>query len=287
MNFSASEIDAAYAHCESVVRGHYENFPVASLLLHRRVRRHVAAIYAFARRADDFADEPAYEGRRLELIADWRRRLEEAACGTADHPVFVALSDTIRTRGLPVEPLRDLLDAFEQDVRVSSYETFDDLLAYCRLSADPVGRLVLHLSEHTDEKLLSQSDSICTGLQLANFWQDLSLDLDKGRCYIPREDLRRFRGSEDQVAARVASPAFIDLMRFQVSRTRALLARGAGLPSQVGGRLGFELKLVLLGGMRILDMIEKARYDVFSRRPSLRPPDWGRLLLRAALATSP
>jgi len=281
MTFSPTQIAAAYAHCERAARGHYENFPVASLLLPRGKRRHVAAIYAFAREADDFADEPAYAGRRLELLSDWRRRLDRAAAGAADHPVFIALADTLATHRLPVSLLHDLLSAFEQDVRVDSYETFDELLGYCRLSANPVGRLVLHLFGIDDETMLIQSDAICTGLQLANFWQDVGIDLDKGRCYIPGEDLRRFRCGRETIASRRVTPPFVEVMRYQVTRTRGLFARGAGLPSAVGGRLGFELTMVLLGGLRILEMIEEAGCDVFRRRPSLGAPDWGRLLMKA------
>jgi len=281
MPFSPTQITAAYAHCERAARDHYENFPVASLLLPRAKRRYVAAIYAFAREADDFADEPAYAGRRAEMLADWRRRLDRASGGEADHPVFIALSDTIARHRLPVSLLHDLISAFEQDVRVTSYDGFDDLLGYCRLSANPVGRLVLHLFGLSDEALMLQSDSICTGLQLANFWQDVGIDLDKGRCYIPAEDLARFRCSREQLATRRVSPPFVEVMRYQVARTRSLFARGAALPAAVGGRLGFELTMVLLGGLRILEMIEAVEYDVFTRRPALGAPDWGRLLMRA------
>ncbi len=284
MTFSPSQIAAAYAHCEKAARDHYENFPVASLLLPKGKRRHVAAIYAFARQADDFADEAAYDGRRLEQLEQWRRSLDEAAAGIAEHPVFIALADTISSQKLPVDLLRDLLRAFVQDLTVRGYETFDDLLAYCRLSANPIGRLVLHLFGHDEERLLVKSDAICTALQLANFWQDVSLDLDKGRCYIPREDLTRFRCSMEDLARRSPTAPFVEVMRFEVARTRSLFLRGAGLPAQVGGRLGFELKLVVSGGLRILDKIEEAGCDVFSRRPSLTAPDWGRLLVKAPWA---
>ncbi len=287
MSFSPSQVDAAYAHCARIARRHYENFPVASLLLPRGKRRHVAAVYAFARGADDFADEAAFEGRRLELLADWRRRLLRAAEGRADHPVFVALADTIRSHRLPVELLDDLLKAFEQDVRVSAYETFQDLLGYCRLSAVPVGRLVLHLFGRAEEDLLRRSDSICAGLQLANFWQDVGPDLDRGRCYIPQEDLRSLGCPASDLRERRASTAFVEVMRLQVGRARALFEGGAGLPSLAGGRLGFELRLVLLGGERVLERIEKAGYDVFRRRPALTVPDWTRLLVRAAVAGAP
>ena len=284
MSFSPSQIAAAYAHCERAARDHYENFPVASLLLPKGKRRHVAAIYAFARQADDFADEAAYEGRRLDLLEQWRRRLDEAAAGIAEHPVFIALADTISSQKLPVDLLHDLLRAFVQDVTVREYATFDDLLAYCRLSANPIGRLVLFLFGHAEERLLMKSDAICTALQLANFWQDVSLDLDKGRCYLPLEDLARFRCSAADLAGRSVTAPFVEVMRFEVARTRSLFLRGAGLPAEVGGRLGFELKLVVRGGLRILDKIEEAGCDVFRRRPTLTAPDWGRLLVTAPCA---
>ena len=280
MPFSPSQIAAAYAQCEATARGHYENFPVASLLLPKDARRHVAAVYAFARQADDFADEPAYEGRRLERLAEWDRWIDQAAAGEASHPTFIALSQTIAERRIPVELLHDLVRAFTQDVRVTGYATFEDLLGYCRLSANPVGRIVLNLFGHREERLLVQSDAICTALQLANFWQDVAIDLGKGRCYIPREDLARFRCSDQDLRTARVTPAFVELMRFEIDRTRALFGRGAGLPARVGGRLGFELKLVVLGGLRILQRIEKAGYDIFRRRPSLTVPDWGRLLFK-------
>ena len=279
----AARLRAAYAHCESIARRHYENFPVASLLLPRRLRPHVAAIYAFARLADDFADEASFEGRRLQLLSGWRERLDRAGAGDADEPVFEALSDTIRRHDLPLAPLHDLLSAFEQDVRVKDYETFDDLLAYCRLSANPVGRLVLALSGHGEAPLLDMSDAICTALQLTNFWQDVAVDLDKGRCYLPRAEMRRFGCTPEMLSRRVVTEPFVKLMAFQTERTRRLFESGETLPDQVGGRLGFELRLVLMGGRRVLDLLEEARYDVFTRRPTLTTPDWGRLLARAAL----
>lgn len=286
MPFSPSEIEAAYAYCAQVARQHYENFPVASLLLPKQMRRHVAAIYAFARQADDFADEASYEGRRAGLLSDWRGKLHAAAAGKATDPVFIALSCTIATHHLPVSLLHDLISAFEQDTRVSHYETFNDLLAYCRLSANPVGRLVLHLAGSATDRNLEQSDAICTALQLANFWQDVAIDQAKGRCYIPREDLVRFRCLPDVLARGQTEGAFMEVMRFEVNRTRDLFIKGSGLPRLVGGRLGFELKLVLLGGLRILERIESSNYDVFRNRPALRAPDWALLLMRAAKATT-
>jgi phytoene synthase len=282
MSLTPRAIDEAYAACGKLARAHYENFPVASLLLPKEQRRCVAAIYAFAREADDFADEPQHEGRRLALLAGWRARLDGAARGDADHPIFIALSDTIARHDLPLALLHDLISAFEQDVRVTSYETFADVLGYCRLSANPVGRLVLQLFGRTDPLLLERSDAICTALQLTNFWQDVAVDRDKGRCYIPMEDMRRFGCTEATIRDAAVTPSFSAMMRFEVERTRALFRRGDALPKAVGGRLGFELRLVILGGMRVLDKIEQAGYDVFKRRPKLRAGDWGRLLMRAA-----
>ena len=284
MPFSPTETEAAYAHCAQVVRRHYENFPVASLLIPKQMRRHVAAIYAFARQADDFADEASYEGRRAGLLADWRCKLDAAAAGIATDPVFVALSSTIASQRLPVGLMHDLISAFEQDIRVSHYETFTDLLAYCRLSANPVGRLVLHLFGHSSDRLMEQSDAVCTALQLANFWQDVAIDQAKGRCYIPREDLVRFRCLPEDLARGRTDGGFVEVMRFEVNRTRDLFIKGSGLPAAVGGRLGFELRLVLLGGMRILERIEGSNYDVFRKRPALGAPDWALLLMRATKA---
>ncbi len=282
----ARALKGAYAHCQLVARRHYENFPVASLLLPRRMRPHVAAVYAFARTADDFADESTYAGRREELLAGWRARLDRAASGTApgaDGPIFAALSHTIEAHRLPVQLLHDLISAFEQDVRVSSYDTLEELLAYCRLSANPVGRLVLHLAGRAEPDLLAMSDPICTALQLTNFWQDVAVDLDKGRCYLPRDDMRRFGCTPHTVESRRADAAFVRLLGHQIERTRRLFDQGAELPSRVGGRLGFELRLVLLGGRRVLDRIERAGCDVFARRPVLTAADWGWLVSRAAL----
>jgi squalene synthase HpnC len=280
---ASDSLTRAYAECGRLARAHYENFPVASRLLPGPMRPHVAAVYAFARHADDFADEARFEGQdRLALLDAWGRRLRACAERPDEHPVFLALGHTIRTFGLPLAPFEDLLDAFRMDVTVKRYAAFEDLLGYCRRSADPVGRIVLLLFGHREARLHALSDAVCTGLQLANFWQDVGIDLDKGRCYIPVQDMMEFGVSEADLAARRATPAFSGLMRFQVERTRAFFARGAPLAGLVGGRLGFELRLVAAGGSRILDKIDAAGGDVFSRRPVLTAADWGRLLLLAA-----
>lgn len=285
---SAPETDGdalarAYAACEKLAREHYENFPVASRILPKALRPHVAAVYAFARQADDFADEAAYEGAdRVALLDAWRGKLRRCADGEADDPTFLALGHTIREKGLPPQLFEDLLTAFTMDVTVTSYESFEDLLGYCRHSANPVGRLVLLIHGHRDDEMHRLSDSICTALQLTNFWQDVAVDLDKGRCYIPREDLRSFGVDDAALSERRITPALARLLAFQTDRTRKLFDHGAGLVSRLRGRLRAEIRLVLAGGRRILDKIDAAGGDVFDHRPTLGFADWGRLVLSLA-----
>ncbi len=280
-------LERAYAECERLAREHYENFPVASLLIPGELRRDVAAVYAFARIADDYADEDRYAGQdRLALLEDWHQRLLRCAGGADDHPVFIALGHTIETRRLPLHPFEHLLTAFRLDVIRTSYESFEDLLGYCRYSANPVGQLVLLLFDHRDPRLHRMSDDICTALQLTNFWQDVAVDEEKGRCYVPAEDLSRFAVTRKEIAARTMSPAFERLMRFEIERTREIFRRGAGLPRLLGGRLGLEIDLTVRGGMRILERIEEAGCDVFAHRPALSARDWVRVVagsLKSAL----
>ena len=275
--------EEAYAYCEAQARAHYENFPVASLAVPRSLRAHVCAIYAFARAADDFADEAIHEGRRLEELDRWASRLETCVAGGADHPVFVALSDTIRKFDLPLEPFRDLLDAFRQDCRVRSYASWGDLLDYCRRSANPVGRLVLLLFGHRDEGLGASSDAICTGLQLTNFWQDVAVDYRKGRIYLPEDDRRRFGVLEDDLRDGRLHDGFRGLMTEVIARTRRKFEEGRPLLGSLGGRLAVEIRLVWLGGNRILDRIEARGCDVFRGRPRLSGTDKARLAGRALL----
>ncbi|MDH5527780.1 MAG: squalene synthase HpnC [Nitrospirota bacterium] len=272
-----------YDHCLGIARGHYENFPVASLLVPSALRPHVAAVYAFARRADDFADEAPFEGRRLERLSAWQAMLEAAAQGDATHPVFRALAHTMSRFDLPAQLFSDLLSAFRQDVTVTRYATFDELTDYCHRSADPVGRLVLRLFGYADTERDARSDAICTGLQLANFWQDVAVDVTKGRIYIPIEDMDRFGVPEEEVLGGQVTGAFRDLMAFQVARTRELFAFGKPLCGQVSGRLSLELKAVWLGGMGILDAVERVGYDVFSRRPVHRTRDRARFVARVLM----
>jgi hydroxysqualene synthase len=279
-------VDAAYEYCEKLARSHYENFPVGSILIPRPLRKHFYSIYAFARTADDFADEGYAENyserERLELLEEWRGMLRQAIKGHATHPVFIALRQTQAEFDLPVALFEDLLSAFMQDVTVSEYATFEELLDYCRRSANPVGRLILLLFGHRGEQLHSWSDDICTALQLANHWQDVAIDLAKGRIYIPAEDLARFGLSSDDLENSRSDDRFRRLMQFEVGRARELFARGKPLCVSVSGRLGLELRGVWLGGMRILDLIEQNGYDVFTRRPVIAPADKLRILSLAA-----
>ena len=264
---AAITLDEAFAHCEARVRGHYENFPVG-LWVPREKRRYVHAIYAFARAADDFADERMYEGMRAEKLDQWEARLHAAYEGRADDPIFMALAETVRTLAVPKELLLDLLSAFRQDTVKGRYATWEELHDYCRRSANPVGRLVLLLFGYREPALLPLSDSVCTALQLANHWQDLAVDLRKDRIYVPRQLLDRFGVKEWDLNAGRLTEAFKGLMAELLSRTRALFDDGRPLCDRVGRDLRFELRLTWLGGSGILDLIESVGYDVFRRRPS-------------------
>jgi squalene synthase HpnC len=273
---TAFTLEDAYAHCEQRARAHYENFPVG-LFVPKAKRRHVHALYAFARVADDFADEKRYEGFRQRKLDDWAARLHAAYEGRADGPIFVALSDTVRRLDVPKSLLLDLLSAFRQDVVKSRYETWDELLDYCRRSANPIGRLVLLSFGYRDERLAALSDHVCTALQLANHWQDVAVDLSKDRIYIPLELSRGSGVSEDDLRSGRMTESFRALMTELVARTRELFGRGRPLCDAVGRDLRFELRLTWLGGSSILDGIEAAGFDVFRRRPSHGL--WAKLML--------
>jgi phytoene synthase len=264
---AAISVDEAFAHCEARVKAHYENFPVG-LFVPKDKRPFVHALYAFARAADDFADEPIYEGMRQEKLDQWEARLHGAYRGEAEDPIFVALGETVRRLEIPKALLLDLLSAFRQDTAKSRYETWEELLDYCRRSADPVGRLVLLVFDQRDPELGPLSDAICTGLQLANHWQDLAVDLRKDRIYVPRELMARHGVAEWDLNAGRVDERFVALMRELLSRSRELFARGRPLCDRVGRELRFEMRLTWLGGSRILDAIEAVGYDVFRRRPS-------------------
>lgn len=255
---------------------HYENFPVASILLPRRLRPAVEAIYAFARGADDIADEgDASPAERLAALAAYDAALDGIAAGTPqDDPMFARLAGVIAAWRLDLQPLRDLLSAFRQDVTTVRYADAGALLDYCRRSADPVGRLMLALYGVADPVSLRQSDAVCSALQLINFWQDVAIDIGKGRIYLPLEDLQRFGVGEDDIRNGRQGEAWRALMRFEVERARALMLSGAPLAARLPGRIGWELRMVVQGGLRILEAIERVDYDVFRQRPKLRRPDW-------------
>ena len=263
--------------------GHYENFPVASLLLPAPLRRPVSVIYRFARSADDFADEgqlPSAERlARLEAYRTELRRLETG--GSPASSLFRELLEVIAAHRLPFAPFFDLLDAFSQDVTKSRYANFAEVMDYCRRSADPVGRLMLHLYDRFDGENLSCSNAICSALQLINFWQDVEIDFRKNRIYLPQEEMARFGVTENQIAARDAAGGWWDLMRFQVDRARSMMLIGSPLARRLPGRIGLEIGAVVQGGLRILEKIERARGDVFRQRPVLRAWDWPLMLARA------
>ena len=266
--------------------GHYENFPVASLLLPAALRKPVSVIYRFARSADDFADEgDMAPTARLALLEGYREELDRLKSGTLPAaPLFQELRQVIHMYGLPLAPFYDLLDAFSQDVRKPRYATFAEVLDYCRRSADPVGRLMLHLYGKSDTINVAASDSVCSALQLINFGQDVEIDFRKNRIYLPQDEMARFGVTEAQIAARDVSGGWWDLMRFQVERARALLLSGAPLSSRLPGRIGLEIRAVVQGGLRILEKLERARGDVFRHRPVLSGADWPLVFLRALLA---
>jgi len=279
-------VGSAYDYCERLARSHYENFPVGSVLVPKRLRKHFYSIYAFARTADDFADEGYTENHteqeRLELLEEWRQMLRASDAGRATHPIFVALAETRSQFDLPITLFEDLLSAFKKDVTKRRYQSFDELLDYCRRSANPIGRLILLLFGHRDQQFHKWSDDICTALQLANHWQDVRVDLAKDRVYLPAEDLARFRVSYDDLAGSQADQNFKQLMKYEVARARELFARGKPLCMVAKGRLGLELRAVWLGGFSILDRIEANDYDVFMRRPVITSTDKLRIFFGAA-----
>ena len=262
---------------------HYENFPVASVLLPKRLVPAVEAIYAFARSADDIADEgDALPHERLAALAAYEAALASIARGEPQqHAMFARLAVVIAQYKLPLQPFYDLLSAFKQDVGTKSYASFELLLDYCRRSANPVGLLMLHLYGAATPGNVAESDAICSSLQLINFLQDVAIDREKQRIYVPLDDMDRFGVSAAQLDRGDADAPFRAMMFFEVSRARALMLQGAPLAKRLPGRIGWELRLVVQGGLRILEAIEKVDYDVFRRRPKLKVHDWVAILWRA------
>ncbi|MGC1276494.1 MAG: squalene synthase HpnC [Planctomycetaceae bacterium] len=274
--------DEARRHCRELSTGHYENFPVLSIALPRRLRQDFANVYAFCRWADDLGDEIHDPAESLRLLDWWQSELDDCFAGRARHPVFVALRETIAAHNVPKQPFDDLISAFQQDQVKTRFDSFADLRDYCRRSADPVGRIVLQLCGRYDEEGVALSDSICTGLQLINFWQDVARDFEIGRIYLPRDDRARFGYCEDDLVNRRTTPAFLDLMRFEVDRARALLRDGLPLADRMPGRLQTVIALFALGGLRICDGVEDIGFRVWDTRPALSKADTARLLMKAA-----
>ncbi len=273
----------AEVYCATLARTHYENFPVVSWLLPKRLHQHFYNVYAFCRWADDLGDEVGDPARALELLAWWRAELNDCYSGQVRHPVFLALRQTIHQCAIPPELFTDLISAFEQDQTVHEYETFDQLLDYCRRSANPVGRLVLRLGECDTPQNVAWSDSICTGLQLANFWQDVARDAAIGRTYLPREDRLRWGVTDDQRRLQRSTPEFVELMQFEVDRAREFLQAGLPLVRAVPSWLQIEIDLFMQGGLQILREIEKIQYQVWEVRPRVSKWAIARLFARSLI----
>ena len=281
-------LPAAYQHCRQVAATHYENFPVASHLLPRRLRDPVSVIYAFARTADDYADEGDYTfAERLQLLAGYNAQLQDLMDGKpVTDPVFIALGDVIQRYSLPITLFRDLLSAFTQDVTQTRYASFSDVLDYCQRSANPVGRLLLYLYSHVSPSKLALSDHICTALQLVNFLQDLTQDIDEhNRIYLPQDEMQRYGINESHLRDRISDAAMQQLIQLQIQRASALLLAGAPLGNQLPGRIGLELRLIIQGGMRILQKLHHNDGDVF-RRPRLRKSDYFVMFWHAVIKRS-
>ncbi len=265
---------------------HYENFPVASILLPRSLRKPVELIYAFARSADDFADEGnALPGERLQWLHEYRQQLDLIdANARPTMPLFVDLSQIIKQYHLPTELFRDLLSAFSQDVVKNRYADFAELMDYCRRSANPVGRLLLHLFDETSDTCFAYSDHICSSLQLINFLQDVASDYNRNRIYFPLDELQRYDISEAQIAQADCANNWAPFMQFQINRAREMLMTGAPLGTNLRGRIGLEIRTIVCGGRRILDKLDAVDGNVFRHRPVLRPLDWFYMLYRSTFA---
>ena len=273
----------AQAFCERLARTHYENFSVATWFLPKRLRPHFYSIYAYCRISDDLGDEVGDPQQALALLDDWERELEATYTGQPHHPVFIALRETIRACEIPQHEFVNLLKAFRQDQTVRRYETFDDVLGYCHYSANPVGHLVLYVCGYRDPERQELADCTCTALQLANFWQDVSIDWQKGRIYLPLEDMRLFGVSEREIAERRPTPEFLKLIKFEVERARDWFERGLSLVGRVARELAVDIELFNRGGQEILGAIERQGYDVLRRRPVISKPRKLWLVMRAGI----
>src|SRR5271169_3828231 len=280
---SAPTLAEAREYCARLARTHYENFSVASWFLPRRLRQHFFNVYAYCRISDDLGDEVGDTAASLQLLDQWETELNACYNGDPRHPVFVALAETVRKFEIPKHEFADLLTAFRQDQSVGRYETFNDLLGYCRYSANPVGHLVLYLCGYCDSERQLLSDYTCTALQLANFWQDVSADFAKGRIYLPLEDLRRFGVSEEVIRVGENTAAFREMLKFEVERARVWFTQGMPLIAKVDRALAIDIELFSRGGQEILNAVERQDYAVLGRRPAISKARKLALVARAAL----
>lgn len=269
VNELESSKEKADAYCRDLAKTHYENFTVGSLFIPKTVRQHMYNVYAFCRWSDDLGDESGNPTTALERLHDWEKQLEDCYRGKASHPIFIALQDTIKTFNIPEQSFWELIQAFKQDQTKTRYQNFQEVLDYCRYSANPVGHLVLYLFGYRDPERQALADKTCTALQLANFWQDVKRDLKIGRIYIPLDDMEQFRVTEKDLYRKDATPNVKSLIKFQVNRTRELFAQGRPLVEAVQGILKIDLEAFTLGGLAVLDGIEKIDCDVLSVRPEV------------------
>jgi squalene synthase HpnC len=280
---SAPPLDQSQEFCRRLARTHYENFSVATWFLPKNLRQDFFNVYAYCRISDDLGDEVGDAAASLALLDEWQAELDACYTGNPRHPVFVALAETVRKFDIPRHEFSDLLIAFRQDQTVTRFEAFDDVLAYCHYSANPVGHLVLYLCGYRDAERQQLSDYTCTALQLANFWQDVSVDYGKGRVYLPLEDLRRYRVPEQDLAQNRNTPASCEMMKFEVERAREWFDRGQPLVGRVNRELAVDLELFSRGGQEILNAIERQGFAVLGRRPVITKTRKLALVARAAL----
>ncbi|HTS35512.1 MAG TPA: squalene synthase HpnC [Candidatus Solibacter sp.] len=280
---TAPTLEEAQAYCAHLAQSHYENFSVATWFLPKRLRQHFYNVYAYCRISDDLGDEVGDKAASLELLDQWQRELDACYSGSPKHPVFVALAETVKEFEIPKHEFVDLLTAFRQDQTVTRFETFNDVLHYCHYSANPVGHLVLYLCGYRDAERQRLSDFTCTALQLANFWQDVSVDYAKDRIYLPLESLRQFGVTEDDIANNLNTPAFCSMLKFEVDRAHDWFQQGLPLVKMVDHELAVDLELFTRGGQEILRAIEKQKYAVLGNRPQISKPRKLALVGRAAL----
>src|SRR5579871_2756512 len=280
---SAPSLAEAKQYCARLARTHYENFSVASWFLPKNLRQDFFNVYAYCRISDDLGDEVGDPQASLLLLDQWQEELDACYSGSPRHPVFVALAETAGKFKIPKHEFSDLLTAFRQDQTITRFETFNDVLAYCHYSANPVGHLVLYLCGYRDTERQRLSDFTCTALQLANFWQDVSVDYEKGRIYLPLEDLRRFGIAEDDIAQKRNTPAFRQMMKFEVERALEWFERGLPLTAKVDRELAIDIELFSRGGQEILHAIKRQDYAVLGNRPTISKPRKLALVARAAL----